>query len=722
MAMVDADWTIDRATKNIRYTGGDHDGTGGVPSYATVIQFHRWLQLFADDAEFTGDDELDITDKTPTTRSTDNIITLVNSFNITNTESEHLFDGSIIQAGGDTIWDGIVNFGNVGINIQLIQDAGVLSDDWWNYGVGGTDDTSANAAFMTDTTASFTTNAFVGYVIKNTTDGSQALITANDATTVTGTLYGGTEDDWDSSDAYLISQGLNNDSTQGISHRFLIPTRLDGVDIDRRRILGTSRVYEQTYSEFNINQTARGNNVLALKNTNDLNNTTAFATIDALADITNTEGLRLLDIDVDTTNEEYYSEWTRGANTINIFYEHTKKDSADASAVTLNGLNGELFRGITHQIVHDNELGTAPTTNDELAYGTNLIYDTETLGPFTVGEAIHEDTATPVWKGRVLALDDDGATGSIILDLESGTITTADTFTGQTSGAKANTNGTPAAQTSAGVFRIFAYDDDGVTGNTYGQLMKGTAPVNNEKMFFGGATADVGRSIDVNVTVTERTVSTPFSGIATGSALIGAHGFGMVAADASSADLFFDLSNATINPPNNVTFTLTGLFIGEDRILVTNDSGTDIDTTQMATDTTLSGAAETSVSINPAPGIPSDTPDPSGTIRIERDDGLYSRHPYSAVNFATDTFTITSHDFSTNNATTPANAYISYLDLLATATSHNFSYVYNADRTHFIRVADGGDAGDNLAIVTDERTGIMSSTGATVAVTRISDE
>ena len=169
MAMVSADWTIDRATKNIRYTGDDHDGTA--PSYATVIQFHRWLQLFADDAEFSGDDELDITDKTPSTRSTDNIITLVNSFNITNTETEHLFDGSIIQASGDTIWDGIVNFGNTGINIQLIQDAGVISDDWWNYGVGGTDDTSTAAAFMTDSTASFTTNEFVGYVIKNTTDG-----------------------------------------------------------------------------------------------------------------------------------------------------------------------------------------------------------------------------------------------------------------------------------------------------------------------------------------------------------------------------------------------------------------------------------------------------------------------------------------------------------------------------------------------------------------------
>jgi hypothetical protein len=76
MAMVDADWSIDRATGNIRYIGDDHTLSGGTPSYATVIQFHRWIQAFADDAEFTNDDEMDIIDKNPTDRSTDNIITL----------------------------------------------------------------------------------------------------------------------------------------------------------------------------------------------------------------------------------------------------------------------------------------------------------------------------------------------------------------------------------------------------------------------------------------------------------------------------------------------------------------------------------------------------------------------------------------------------------------------------------------------------------------------
>ena len=65
--------------------------------------------------------------------------------------------------------------------------------------------TGANgASTLTDSSKSFTTNELVNYRIYNTTDGSDGLITANDATTVTATLSGGTDNDWDTSDAYII--------------------------------------------------------------------------------------------------------------------------------------------------------------------------------------------------------------------------------------------------------------------------------------------------------------------------------------------------------------------------------------------------------------------------------------------------------------------------------------------------------------------------------------
>ncbi|WP_372743276.1 hypothetical protein, partial [Neptunomonas sp.] len=388
MPMVDGDWSVDRATGNIRYIGFDHSptttvnagsfvtgdyyqirsvgttdftavgaasntvgvrfeatgagsGTGvatQAASYATVIQFHRWLQALADDAEFTGDDELDIIDQDPSSRSTDNIITLTNGFNITATEIEHLYDGSITQGSGNTqeIWDGIVNFGNANVHVQVRQDGAILSDDYWNAGwQAGSHSGGTSNTVLTDTTQSWTTNEWAGYWIKNITDGSVGEIVSNTATTITvDDLYGGTSNDWVAADVYNIQVPINGDSGQGISHRFMVKTRGSGVDIDRRRLVGQNRRYGKTYGEFRINGTARGNNVLALSDSDDLNNSTAWVTIDALTDITNTEGLRLIDIDANSVNEEYYSEWDRGANSINTFYEYLKHASADLTGET----------------------------------------------------------------------------------------------------------------------------------------------------------------------------------------------------------------------------------------------------------------------------------------------------------------------------------------------------------------------------------------------------
>jgi hypothetical protein len=142
MAFVDADWSITRSNGNIRYIGDDHGGAS--PSYATVIEFHRALQDFADDASSVGDDELAITDENPSDRSTDNIITLLGNYNIDATAAEHLYDGSIIQNGGDEIYDGFVNFGNA-TQIQIHQNGAVLADDWWNSNGGLNSDSAAGS-------------------------------------------------------------------------------------------------------------------------------------------------------------------------------------------------------------------------------------------------------------------------------------------------------------------------------------------------------------------------------------------------------------------------------------------------------------------------------------------------------------------------------------------------------------------------------------------------
>lgn len=551
MAIVATDWTIERDNGNIRYTGGDHDGTGGTPSYATVIEFHRWLQGLADDAVAvaSSNDELDITNTNPSQRSTDNIITLINNYNIDDASAEHLYDGSIIQNGGDDIYDGIVNFGNSDVQIQIIQNGAVLADDWWNFS----------------------------------------------------------------------GAGLNPDSVAGISHRFMIKTRSGGTDIDGRRLIGTCRRFGYTYSEFSINGTARGNNVLALTDSTDLNNQTASGTVATWTTITNlTAGYNGMDVDNDTTTEYYYSEWDLDTYTINQFYERMKYLTRDGSAETLYGLNGELFRGITHQV----NLNTA---------GTNS-------GTFSAFEAVSWTGGT----GQMFAIEDTAAA-------------TADTM--------------------------------------WIQLLTGAAP-GTAVLITGGTSGATATTASSNATV-ERTISKPFVGQSTGSAIIGAYGVGIQSSDLTSSDSVTSLANAVITPPNNVTYTVNGLVSGEDRVLIAPRSGTDtngdpaINKAQLSLSTALTTDNITSVVVTTA--IPSDTPS-SGYIRVADNNGYERRLHYSSWSGSTFTVDTTdgNEDFAAVNASSTNNVYIAYIDELASGTSASFTSVQNSTRDLVLIVRDGG--------------------------------
>ncbi len=554
MAWTATDWSIDRQTGNIRYIGDDH--SGGAPSYATVIEMHRALQDYADQEAASGDDELDIVSSNPSERSTDNIITLINGFNIDDTASEHLYNGSIIQSGGDVIYDGLQNIGST-TAIQIIQNGAVITDDWWNYG-----------------------------------------------------------------------GGLNPDAANGISHRFMLKVRTGGADIDGRRIVATSRVFGKTYAEFKVNGTSRGINVLAINTSDDLNNTTASGTVGGWTTITNTEGFRQIDVTNDGSVENYYSEWNKDTYTINQFYERMKYLTRDGSASTLYGLSGELFRGITHEIT----------------------VDTPSVTDFSAVEAVS-------WSG--------------------------------------------------GTGQMLAINDVNAPTKMWIQLLTGVAPTDNQTITGGTS----GATCLVNVTVTERSISTPFVGVSTGSALIGSYGLSLEALDLSASDKVFDLTNTLRQAPNYVTFTVNGLVSG-DRVLVTNDD-TGIDYNQMVHTSAITGGAVTSIVSDTA--IPADTP-ATGTIRLERADGTYSKHAYTS--WTGSTFTISSTDFSTNNAPAGGDIFISYIDTTASSSSLSFTSVYSSDRTLFIRVRDGGVT----PIKPFESTGTLSSAGGSTTAIRTSDE
>jgi hypothetical protein len=617
MPIAPADWTVTRSTGAIRYVGQDHATFGSpanVASYATVIELHRFLQDLADDEEFSGDDQVDITVRTPSDRSTDNIITLINGFNIDDGASEHLYDGSIIQSGGNTVYDGIVNFGNQGVRIQIIQNGAVLADDWWNLAGPGSPNQNV---------------------------------------------------------------GLNADANAGISHRFMLKVRDGGVDIDGRRLLGTTRTFGNTYGEFSINGTNNGNNVLALSDSTDLNNSTSVATVATWDDVVNqSEGYTLIDVEADAVPEDFYSRWTYGTRTVNQFYERLKyltKDTTVFGSPTtyLYGLPGELFRGITHELDVDN-----------------------VSGPWTSTYGLAEWGSPRTGTGQVLA------------------------FGGIASGSP--------------ITKVWI------------QLLTGVIPINDQFIEFKGNAGGSpqtgfgspgGGSAQLNLTVTERTVSTPFVGQSTGSALIGAYGLGVLASDLTAADTVFDLTNTAVNPPNNVTFSVSGLEIGEDRVLVVPSQGAPgtavvadgIDKNQLTLATTLSGTNETSA-VTTTP-IPTDSPG-SGTIRITTDSGLERYIVYSS--FTGSTFTIggpgspaNGYDFSGDNATVAGSprpgVYISYIDKLATAGTESFTVVYSADRALFIRVRDGGTAGDFEGIQTFETVGTISSTGGSTSAIRTPD-
>jgi len=540
---------------DIRYIGADHGQAGA--GYYTVLEFHRWLQDLADDASASGDDLLDITDDTPSDRSTDNIITLFDPYNIDDATAEHLYDGSIIQDDGDEIYDGIVNFGVEGIHITVIQNGQVITNDFWN-----------------------------------TTPDGETL------------------------------PGLNRDVGAGISHRFMVKVRTGGADIDGRRLIGISREFGKTYTIFKINGTSRGNNVLALTNSTDLNNQTPAATVAGWNSdiVNNNEGYTGLDVDNDGITEHYYSDWSiGGTHTINDFYEYVKYLVRSDSTETVYGIDGRMFIGITHELDVSGISGT-----------------------FTEPEKI-------TWTGGSAQLLATNGSDKVWIQMLTGTAPSSGSITGETSGATAT-----------------------VTGNT------------------------------------DRPVSPTVAGASTGSAIIGAYGLGIEPTDLTNADKLFDLDNVQHTPPNYVTFTVNGLVANEDRVLVAPETGGGINESQF----TLNGAVtagDTTITINET--IPSDTPT-SGVLRVF-DGEIFV--PVSYTGWSGNDFTGCS---GAPDAADGANAWLGYIDRLATATSESFTAVYTgSDRPLFVRARDGG----GTPIKTFETVATLGSSGGSVTAIRTSD-
>jgi len=249
------------------------------------------------------------------------------------------------------------------------------------------------------------------------------------------------------------------------------------------------------------------------------------------------------------------------------------------------------------------------------------------------------------------------------------------------------------------------------------QVLSGVAPNLNEITGNGLATGTA-------TATTPQLVSLPFIGASTGSAIIGAFGLGIGADDLEVADSVTALDGTPRNPPNNVTFSVTGLDITggeEDYVLVGSEAAGILD---LAFDTVVGlivAAGVTSITVTTA--IPLDTPKP-GTIRIENDEGMYVRIPYTT--YSGSVYTIPSYDFNgsgDNDSVANGNNYfISYIDKKAASATENVTVVFQSSRNVVVRVRNGntGTPAKN-PIVPFEAVAVIGAAGGSQAASRVLD-
>jgi hypothetical protein len=649
---------------------GDIRWTGGATPNYTVLELHRFLQGLADDAQASGDDLVDITSSTPSERSTDNIITLINSYNIDDTMAEHLYNGSITQDAGDTVYSGLQVLGavnNSSTQLMIIQDNGLYQ-----------------------------------------------------FTTTPSTPFWGTQS----------SGGYNGNAAAGILMQLCIKTRVNGADIDGQRVRLQARHWGDTYDFFNVS-TGQGVSVAALGTTPDAQNTTTQGTVTVYTDVLNsggtanapTGGYQTIDLNNGAGPQPYYSQWTFGARNLKAIWEYTKDLTGNGTAKTVDSLPGELFLGITHDLNFNNQT-TNFTERETVVWGTKFFYNTLVSGPFTPGNYV--TIGTNGAAGRVMY--DDGV-DELIVALEDTSITLVDTdvvteFSGPGAGATSttaavNTGGgaTVDNDKSGGSGIALAVNDAGATGDMWIQLLTGSAPVASLPLF--GVTS--GGDGAVSGSPVSRTIPKIFTGSYTGT-YIGAFGIGIDANDLTAADTIQDLLNVTQTPPNNVTFTVSGLVTGEDRVLVGPRLAGVLDKAQLSLNGALSSGTTTSIIVN-TPGIPAGTPATgagadSTRIRVQLDTGVYREQEYSS--YSGDTFTIPSTDYSSGNVAADNNeVFLGYIDKLITSpdTTAAYTAIYTTDVDLLVRVRDGG----STPIKTFEAPATFGSSNTTVAAIRTSD-
>jgi hypothetical protein len=233
-------------------------------------------------------------------------------------------------------------------------------------------------------------------------------------------------------DAPFWGTGLNAVPAENILMQCMIKTRSGGTTIDGERIRVFAREWGHTFAEFSVTM-GLGNSVAAIFTNTDLNNQTPVGTVGGWTTITNVEGYQLIDLSNGNGDRPYYSQWDKATYSINQLYERAKYLSRRGTSDTIHSIDGELFRGITHQWDYDNNAtGDVFSTNEILSWGSGGTAGT----------------------GLLLAILDNAGTGTMWIQLLTGVAPTDGlTITGDSSGLPTcDVNGTVTSRSLPSVF------------------------------------------------------------------------------------------------------------------------------------------------------------------------------------------------------------------------------------------------------------------------------
>ena len=782
-------------------TNGDIRSTqSGAPASGnqyTVIAFHRGLGDLQDDSASSSDDYMDITRAAPSERATDQQVTLNQPYNIDDHTARFLYDGSVIQDGGDTIYDPLSVLAPAGTPVEVILNGALVTPNYWG--------TALNANAAAGVSHRFLVKVRTGGA---DIDGRRVVVTNKewgngywDFKFNAGTVRG-------SNVAALVAgSDLNNATTETTTETWTTIVNTEGyrnIDVDNS---GADEYYfsEWDRAGYTINQFYERMKWLTAEpriedvNTDSgTNYTLGNGTINGLA--------------------QSFSNGANATHLVRAYFDvktvGSPTGNATAKLYTISGTHGSTAVPTgaalaTSETVDVSKIGTSYeqvefgfSTTYEMTASTNYIISIE----YTAGDATNyidvSGNSTGTHAGNRSQLNGTwvASSGSDIA------------FEIQTSPDLYNIPGilfrgithqltmtTPRSGTWNAVERVtwptggegimVAVDSTTTATAMWIQVLKGEAP-GTGVLITGSDSSATGTT---SGTATARDISYPWCGASTGSALKGSYGFALEYADLTAADTMTALDALPYTPPDNQTWEINGLVSG-DRVLVaprayyfrydneaagpftegealtfatptgtatllelddrgnygymlvrmltgsvpidntsiTGDSSSATanvdaaalavkprpDTKQFTLNGALTGTSVTSVVVNEA--IPTWLPKTTDTpcLRILRASGVTTRHPWSDYNTGTKTFTITAHDFSTDNAANGTGAYGAPIDIAATDTDEQFTGIYTSSIDLFYSVRDGG----GTPIKSAEGISTFGSAGGSVTVNRISDE